>query len=300
MEAPKERANAAIVDAINPPPAPVASEDESKTDPLDTRFERARAALLRTGALTDAEIHAMDRQKVIRRGLKVKRQLDWQAADFARLKSEAERKGESSQAASNGATLSGVPAPADDPLLAELLTALDLADDPAAKAALSAKLSPVLSERAQLKRDLEQRSHANGSDANQIERCKRVRTQLAESIPEAADDDDWKRHVEPAIVQLAALPRFAGADRDDAVLRDLFETATRMSLEEVGERDRSTWSNGSASAGAMETSSVSSSAPRSVASVPRELTAEQAKQAALNQFKANRQRRGSLAGLRGN
>ncbi len=219
-----ETNKAAQVDAES---APV-----EEKDPTDTRIERSRRAFLRAG-WKDAEFRKLDKQEAIRRGLKLERQQNRQAEAVAKSTADAEKKGESSQAQSAGETQSRVATPPDDALLAELFTALGIDDDTEAKAALKAKLSPVLSERAQLKRALEQRSES--SDANQRDRLTRVRAQAAESIPELADDDDFKSHVAPVIAALAATPRFAAASTDDAVLQDLIETSARLALEEVGE-----------------------------------------------------------------
>lgn len=236
----------------------------NEKDPTETRYERSRRAFLRAGWKED-EFRKLDRQEAIRRGIKLERKQNRQAEEFAKAKTEASKKGESSQAQSAGETQSRVATPPDESLLAELFTSIGIADDPEAQAALRAKLSPVLSERAQLKRDLEQRSReAEGSDANQLARVERARTRVAETIPELADDDDFKSHVAPVIAALAATPRFAAASTDDAVLEDLIATATRLALEEVGESAGPTSEHGAPGRGFMD---MGARGPRGITSV---------------------------------
>lgn len=245
-------------DAADAPPT-------QEKDPTETRYERSRRAFLRAGWKED-EFRKLDKPEAIRRGIKLERQQNRQATEFAKAKADTQKKGESSQESSTGETQSRVAAPSDESLLAELFASLDIADDPQAQAALRAKLSPVLSERAKLKGELEQRSRETaGFDANQIARMQRAREQVAESIPELADDDDFKEHVAPVMVALAATPRFAAASSDDAVLRNLIDTAARLALEEVGESAEPTLKHGAPGRGFVDMKGPSG--PRGVESV---------------------------------
>jgi hypothetical protein len=210
---------------------------QRNTDPANTKFERARRALLREGVMKDDEIRKLDRRDAIRRGLKLERAQNHRAAEFARLKAEAQKTDQGSTGASSGATQSRVATPSDDAWLVDLFAKLDITDDPAAQATLKAQLSPVLAERAQLRAENSERSRANGSDVDQAKRLERVRVELTKSISELGDDDDFLNHVGPAMQVLERLPRFAKASTDDNVLRELMVAAAHMALEEVGERD---------------------------------------------------------------
>lgn len=216
--------------------APETTPQTRERDPANTKYERARRAFLRAG-VKEAEFRKIDRDEAIRRGIKLERQQDQRAAEVARLKAAAEKKGQGSTGSSTGETQSRVATPSDESLLTELFTKLDLVDDPAAQATLKSLLSPVLAERAQLRDRDSERNSAEGSDANQALRIQTVRTALSETIPELSDNDDFLNHVAPAMQALAATtPRFARANVDDGVLRELMQAAAFVALEEVGER----------------------------------------------------------------
>jgi hypothetical protein len=314
MEAPAPRAEEPRREARppqqeqSPEPAQEAQPERGKPDPTNTRYERARRAFLRIGQDID-EIKGT-RDQAIRRGLNLADLQDQSARDHAELdrrrkaEESAGKQGGSSTVSTSGEALSGAPAPSVDfDRATERFR--DEGEDFRSRVKDFAQdlTAPLLARIAQLEQR-SQTSQANGSEG-QAEYRAQVRTQASALIPDLADNDEYRRVLE--VIQRHGLDKapelmLDGATAVEQGLAVVVAGARLLghSPGPVGERDRSTWSNGSASSGAMETSSVSSSAPRSVASVPRELTAEQAKQAALNQFKANRQRRGSLAGLRGN
>lgn len=271
---------------------------KTNTDPSSTRYERARAALKRSG-LSDDEFKGLSREQIIRRGLKLAREQDRQASTFAENQQLREqlRKAQTASSTANGATHSGVPAPSAADRLGELLAKHGLDVDDAAKADFRGLLSPLLDENAKLKADLEQRSQANGSEANQKVRVEKVRAELAKVIPELGDHDDFA-DVLRMMDKLGDVPRFANALTDDSVLRQLMLTAAQTALEEVGERDRAAWSNGSASAGAMDTSSVSASAPRPSKESQGPVTPERAKAMAMNRYREMHAQRRSLTTLR--
>lgn len=228
------------------------SKLQRNTDPANTGYERARRAFLR-GGMKDAEFRKIDKDEATRRGLRLERKQNEQAAEYARAKSEASKKGQGSTGASTGETQSRVATPSDDVWLTELFTKLDIGDDPEVQAALKAQLSPVLAERAQLRAQVSERSSAESSDANQPQRFQRVRDALSESIPELSDDDDFNGHVAPAMKAIAAtVPRFAKASTDDGLLRELMIAAAKVSLEEVGERVEPTEPRSAAGRGFMD------------------------------------------------
>jgi hypothetical protein len=237
---------------------PAASEsqpEQTNTDPTETRYERARRAFLRNG-WKDDEFRKLDRDQAIRRGLKLERQQNRQAAEYARLKTEVDRKGETASDAAAGGTRSGVPSPSAVDRLTELLSKHGLDDDPQLKGEFTSVLSPLLEEIAELKAAV-QRSRAEGSEADQLDRMNRARSELSKTFPDIAEDDEFEGLLHTALA-LKDSPQFAGYDSDESVLLRLLTAAARaLDLEQVGERDNgATWSNGSASSGSVDRSSA--------------------------------------------
>lgn len=211
-----------------------AQPEQSKPDPLDTRYERARRAFLRSG-WTEGEFLekvGQDKESILRRGLKLARTQDRQAAEYAATKRGDAGKGQGSPSAAAASTSSNVQAPAATNGLAELLARPEIAANPKVKAAIEAALSPVLAEQERLRAELEQRSQ--GSDANQVQRVLEVRAELSKSVEELGDNDDWQDTL-AVVEKIGDLPKYAGWDTDKAVLRTLILDAAQLALG-VGER----------------------------------------------------------------
>lgn len=250
------------------------------TDPAETRYERARRAMLRSGFKED-EFRKLDRQEAIRRGLKLERQQNRQAAAHAAAQEANQRKGQGSPPAAAASASSNAPAPAQNGL-AELLDKLGLKDDAEAQALLEKHLSPVLSENARLKAEIEQKAAGEQPDANQVKRVEAARQELAKSLgADLQDDDDW-REVLLMADRISDHPKYRDALTDDTALSALLSDAARISLEiEVGERHAAAMLQGAARNGLVETSGQRATTPvagRSVQDVGAELFAQRMQQ----------------------
>ena len=231
--APPAEKKAAVAETEQPEAAPAAT---GGTDPMGTRFERARAALKR-GGWKDDEIAALPREQAIRRGLKLGRQHDRQAALHAEVERLRQSKeGHAQDVTAAAGTPSRVPpAPVDDSL-PEPFAVYDDDEQKAIKDLLKARLSPLLEENAKLKAESSQRS-SQGSEADLAMRLVKVCDKLSESIPDLADDDD--RQLTLSVANgLKALDRFRGWETDDAKLSSMLTEAARLAeLDGAGERD---------------------------------------------------------------
>jgi hypothetical protein len=208
--------------------------EQSNPDPLDTRYERARRAFLRIG-WTEGEFLekvGQDKEGILRRGVKLARGQDRQAADYAAAKRGDAGKVQSSPSAAAASTSSNVQAPAAPNGLAELLARPEIAANPKVKAAIEAALSPVLAEQERLRAELDQRSQ--GSDVTQVQRVLDVRAELTKSVEELGDNDNWQDTL-MVVDKIGDLPKYVGWDTDKAVLRTLLLDAATIALD-VGER----------------------------------------------------------------
>jgi len=222
--------------ALEQPKASDKPAEGRNTDPAESRYERARRAMLRSG-WKDDEFRKLDKQEATRRGLKLERQLNRQATAFAATQSDASKKGQGSPQTAAASTSSNVQAPASDGL-AELFKQLGVDGDSEAQELIQKHLSPVLSENARLKAELEQRDPAEGLDVNQAKRLGDVRAQLSESIAELSDNDEWQ-DVLVAMTRIGDLPRYADATSNDVTLAKLVRDAAALALDiDVGERDQ--------------------------------------------------------------
>lgn len=234
---------------------PKAGDEPAKgrnTDPAETRYERARRAMLRSGMTAD-EFSRIPKDQAIRRGLKQERKLNREATAFAATQAAAQKKGQSSPQDAAANALSNAQAPAPDGLT-ELFARLGIEDDEEAQAQITKHLSPVLAENRSLKAELDQRKAAGPSDVNQETRVANVRAELTKVVSELGDDDEWNA-VGLMAHKMADLPQYADALSNDETLMRLFRDATTLALEiEVGERAAPFSSQGAARWGVVETS----------------------------------------------
>lgn len=267
--------------AVAPQPeraAPVATEEQPKgeqspkgrnTDPAETRYERARRAMLRSGVMKEDEFRKLDREDAIRRGLKLERQQNRQAADFAAAQRASQRKDQGSPPDAAASASSNAQTPAQNGLV-ELLDKLGLKGDSEAQALLQSYLSPVLQEQARLKAQLEQQAAGERPDANQVKRLTDLRAELSKSIIELGEDDEW-RDVEIMAEKISGHPKYGDVDSNDETLQALFNDAIRLALDiDVGERAKPAAPQGAASRGLVETTGAragvtASSDPREIA-----------------------------------
>lgn len=215
-----------------------ASTETKNTDPTNTRYERARRAMLRDG-WKDDEFRKLDREEAIRRGLKREREQNRQAAAIADAKRAAERKVQSSPADAAVSASSNADASAHD-RLAELLTKHGIDEDPQAKADLEALLKPIL---------------ASQPLSETKQRLQKVRAELSASIPELSSEDDWQ-DVGLVMDRIGNLPKYADAQSNLDTLRMLVRDATMLALD-VGERafDAPVALHGAASRGVIDVTS---------------------------------------------
>jgi hypothetical protein len=245
------------------PSAPAAATQEQpngeqspagrNTDPTETRYERARRAILRTGVMKDDEFRKLDKQDAIRRGLKLERQQNRQAAAHAAAQDASQRKGQGSPPATAASASSNASAPAQNGL-AELLDKLGLKDDAEARALLDSHLSPVMSENARLKAELEQKAAGERPDANQVKRVETQRQAITQSLGvDLQDDEDWNDVLEMA-QRMSVHPKYEDALTNDATLNALLTEAVQHVLEvDAGERAKPAVPQGAAQRGLVET-----------------------------------------------
>lgn len=262
------------------------------TDPTDTRYERARAALLRVGEKADA-IAKMDKADVIRRGLKAKRILDRAASKEAenqalRKQLNTAREGGSSTATVNDGPQSRVP-----PSLADfgkpaepLKKYLDSLPDED-KAEAIAATSPLLAELAQARAAIE-RSQANGSEGSDADLMAKARAKLTERIPDLADDDEFQDVLKEASAIAGSRVYQDAATRSEKWERVISDAAQRLDLEFVGEHEQPIVPQGAARRGMLDVSHVNGAAARGQ---QKELTPEQAKEQAIARFEARQAQR---------
>ena len=234
--------------------------ETGKPDPTDTRFERARRALLRDG-LKESDLKAISRRALIARGLAAaERQAnsDRDRAELDRLRkatgqTAATKEGQGSLPRAATEPQNGVPTVAA--LFGELTNSIKEEDPEIAQrlqAALEAKLGPILSELAQRREE----PADDGAGATAVEAAF---AKVAESFPALAGNDKLRAELLDEAEAVSALPgwQYPGATPEEA-LTEVFSRLLRgRRIDELGVGEHNDEQRGSAQHGQMDVSSVS-------------------------------------------
>lgn len=238
---------------------PTAQPEATKPDPTNTRYERARRAMLAEGL--DIEKFDGSRQQAIRHGLKMAaRQADRakEAAELAAYRSGAKPEGgQGAQRDSQGqlVTTGTDQSPVDlDKLTAPLAEYGDEVVS-TAKGALKSALDIKDREIAQLRAQAAQNAVESSPDVRSA--LNEARAKVAEMIPALADDDDFQEMVE--FIKQTRLDQsphlqLEGASRTEQAIAVFTAAARALGHESVavGERVSTSRPQGAAGRGAVD------------------------------------------------